>query len=795
MENTYKMSKNLSKMTSYKGYYKVFLGFLIVMIGLISMVSAERYEYYNTNDDSVTGTGLGAIWKSQTFTVGTVGTNEDFLITNISVKIYRVGSPGTCLFSIRAVNGTGYPTGTDLTTANYSCNSLTTSSPGVWINVTVNESIILDTSTSYALIIRTSAGDGSNYILWRVDDTSSTYTGGTRYSTPDSGVNWNEENPGASNDAMFEIFGTPYTRSVTLNSPTDYYNSTISLVNHNCSSDAGLGGTVTNMSLFSNISGSFVRTNSTTGFTNQIESVEYGLTYPVGTYDWYCEACFNDGTCSFSTINNTINIKRLTENSVTYNSSVSESSYQSFILNLSYVSSDWNSILAYLVYNGTSYSSTRTGTGDTLIFNKSNLLMPLITPPYETKNFYWNISLINGTGTYYETLNTYNQVVNSLQQINISSTSCPAGFSPSFFFLFGDETNLTNQSADVNYNIKYGLLGNTSAFTAYGSYTGISNFTICINNSNEYFTTSYGQIDYSISGDTDRKYYVFSNTRLTNETVNNTLYGLSTTLATSFLVTVQDNQLENQVGAYLSLMRWYPSLNAYKVVDMGVTDDKGQTVLRVKTEDVDYRIGVYKSDGTLIKLTNPIRMVCLVSPCEYTVYIDSELNDYVSYLSVQSDLVYNETTKIVTFTWNDPTQKTSAMNLVVTQVSGTLTNTLCNVSATGFTGILTCDLTGQTGAMKASVYRSASPITFIKSIIIDEVTGLSDISGGKIAALLISLIFVVLLSLIGIYSPIAAVVLGIVGLIPAAMLGGLPGIVVIGFGVLGGIVFHFLKRT
>jgi len=107
--------------------------------------------------------------------------------------------------------------------------------------------------------------------------------------------------------------GTPLAFSdpdtvITLNSPNDYLNSSIAMIEHNATAVAGLGRTIANMSLISNQSGTFVRTNSTTGLSGTTESYKYNLTYTEGVYDWYYESCDNTGACFYSTENRTITV-------------------------------------------------------------------------------------------------------------------------------------------------------------------------------------------------------------------------------------------------------------------------------------------------------------------------------------------------------------------------------------------------------------------------------------------------------------------------------------------------------
>ena len=261
--------------------------------------------------------------------------------------------------------------------------------------------------------------------------------------------------------------------------------------------------------------------------------------------------------------------------------------------------------------------------------------------------------------------------------------------------------------------------------------------------------------------------------------------------ATSFLFEFKNTALTPYTNKFSSLLRWYPNLDEYIVVEMAKTDDKGEAIMRVKVEDVDYRVGLYNQDGTLINLRSPVRFACLSSPCSYSAPVEEDPNDYTSFFGVEANIVYNETSEIWTYIWNDPSQNTESMNLKVTRDRGDQTYTICDTSASGFTGVLICDSTGYTGTLRAVAYRTASPLTPIAQKIIN--TGSTVFAGAL--GLFISFIIFLALALIGSYSPIASVILGIVGLFPSYLFGTITLPIFIAIGVIGGLVIHFMKRT
>jgi hypothetical protein len=228
------------------------------------------------------------------------------------------------------------------------------------------------------------------------------------------------------------------------------------------------------------------------------------------------------------------------------------------------------------------------------------------------------------------------------------------------------------------------------------------------------------------------------------------------------------------------------------MVEMSKTDEDGETVAHVVTEDVDYRVAVYEPDGTLIKLGDPKRFLCTSSPCTFTLRVDAGDLDYTSFFDVQTDLSYNETTKVFTLIYNDPNQLTSNMRLLVTRETGTSTLVICNSSSFGYTGVISCNVSAYTGMFKAVAYRSASPELPIAQKIVSSLN--TTFRSGL--GLFISVILWLAIILTGLgNSPLWTIILAVIGLIPAIVLGSINIAIFTGVAVLGAIVIHFVKRA
>lgn len=573
---------------------------------------------------------------------------------------------------------------------------------------------------------------------------------------------------------------------ISLINPVNNYSRTPGPVIYNCSANV-VGSTAKNASLWTNETGAWVMINSTEGLGGTTPSVQWTKSYLTNnTFYWTCRFCDASGDCGYSSENRTLNIVNYFQNSVSYNSSTAASAIEGFVLNFSYDYNLYPDISATFVYNGINYTTTKTvpELGNAIFTNNINV------GAGGTKSFYW---VVNLTSILTNT-SVYSQTVGSLSPIVIVPNTCAAGYLPSQQFTFFDEQNRTDLNVTANYNFLYGY-GNSTAQVINGSLPNVHGFILCMNNTAPVYTIGYGEVDYQTTGYVDRKYYLFANTRATNSSINNSLFDLISTASTSFSITVKTTTLNPASGKYVTLLRWYPDLNSYKTADMGITDDNGQTVLKVKTEDVNYRIGVYQPDGTLIKLINPVRLICQTNPCTYTVFLDSDILNVDTEFNIQKNLSFNPTTKVFTFSWNDPSQASQTINLTVFQDTGIGTSVVCSQISTGFTGIIICDVSAYSGLLRAIVTRTASPTNPLDTLIVTIRSALIDVTNGKTAVLFMTGIVAILLILMGIASPVLAIIFGILAFIPALILGGVTIWLIIAIAVMGGIILHFIRRV
>ena len=156
-----------------------------------------------------------------------------------------------------------------------------------------------------------------------------------------------------------------------LNSPADEHETIQNELTFNCT---GEKRKIHNISLFHNISGTF-ELNQTLDVSATEPSKQEAIfdvsQIPLGTHKWSCRMAIDTGEVFWAVHNRTFTIRTWDENSQTYNTSAYETATETFEINVTYDSSCYSLISADLNYNGTSYTGTKTGIEDEVIFSSS----------------------------------------------------------------------------------------------------------------------------------------------------------------------------------------------------------------------------------------------------------------------------------------------------------------------------------------------------------------------------------------------------------------------------------------
>jgi len=163
--------------------------------------SVFRYEFYNSGYDTqyqFTSTA----WLCQTFTVGTLKNNNNFTLYSVKLRMYKTGTTGTVTVKTYGVDANGKPSGAALTSDTFDGDAdLGTATAGTWKEIVMAASVVLASSTKYAIVVSATDTGGR----WKADASSPTYTGGSYGASADSGSTWTMN---TARDFMFEVWGS-----------------------------------------------------------------------------------------------------------------------------------------------------------------------------------------------------------------------------------------------------------------------------------------------------------------------------------------------------------------------------------------------------------------------------------------------------------------------------------------------------------------------------------------------------------------------------------------------------------
>ncbi len=174
---------------------------------------ATRYEYYIASPDYEY-----AFYdvpynenQGQSFTIGTTGDDVPFTIGFITFNGYKSGSPGTIRANLYTVDGSGFPTGSVLSTGTFNADLSNTSAQ---YDTIIMSSYDVSIATKYAIEWVCPSCDGSNNYTIEAT-TANGYAGGN--SMYISGSSWTNHTTGL--DFNFEVYGYYYSSTSGLYSP------------------------------------------------------------------------------------------------------------------------------------------------------------------------------------------------------------------------------------------------------------------------------------------------------------------------------------------------------------------------------------------------------------------------------------------------------------------------------------------------------------------------------------------------------------------------------------------------
>jgi len=469
------------------------------------------------------------------------------------------------------------------------------------------------------------------------------------------------------------------------------------------------------------------------------------------------------GNLNFTTISwyYEITVEDESYNNITY-----ETERETFQINVTIPTG--NTIYAVnLVYNDTGYVVSDIQTFDGTYQLTRVIDIPLNSPPTSnvTNNFYWNFTLVDAEenqGT--QIPPSHNQTANY-----IDLRICNATFynTTALNFTYMDELldakiNATTNATSIESTFLY-WIGGGSVQKNY-SYINLTNsdasqYKFCIYPSNKTIRTDldleYEAVDYA-----PRTYYL-RNATLTNVSNDIELLLLQIDYSVKFFFSLKQN-MQPFTDAIVTINKYFIGEGVYRTVGIREVDDAGEFIEYLDL-DKRYQFVVVRNQtsyGTITKQAS-----CKEAPCIIILELEEAIIDLwqgyydIFAQNVAYSLTYNDTSGIVTYTFNDLTGLAQYFKLDVVKTKFDEAGELvCNETLYSTAGTLTCNMTAinQTGNFMATAYISRSPSLIVDFLRFVRQT-IKDTLG--LLGIFVSFCIIVTVALVGAWNPVVGVVL------------------------------------
>jgi len=226
--------------------------------------------------------------------------------------------------------------------------------------------------------------------------------------------------------------------------------------------------------------------------------------------------------------------------------------------------------------------------------------------------------------------------------------------------------------------------------------------------------------------------------------------------------------MENIVG---KLQRHYVGEGVWRTVQADKTGDYGNLHYNIYEEDTDYKLIFVDSQNNILETTQSMKFICTAGVCEIT-YMLLPVTDTDTIYNMTITPNYNNETGIITVTWADPDGFSATVYTYVTKETLTSSLVICNVTTTAAAGTHTCNISGLTGTFLLKVSSSRSPTEYHLTEFFHVAPRMigSLLSKGDSAFLSFGIIITIVAAGL-LFSPVAALIMTVLGLIVIFFLG------------------------
>lgn len=381
-------------------------------------------------------------------------------------------------------------------------------------------------------------------------------------------------------------------------------------------------------------------------------------------------------------------------------------------------------------------------------------------------------------GTYNVTIQVLNGTTPLMTTINFTSytinpfliTNCSDMEQTPYVLMnttFKNVVTLASINATTNTLITFHYENITNNVLFSQAYTNIAGWQVC---SNAIPVTANGNVEYQdVNANFSSNNYAFVNSIISTPQYL-TLYLIPS--STTVTITVLDNNAQPITGELIYAQTILPGTTTYVTVSSATTGYDGKTVMNLKPYSY-YKFVMYSSTGTLDFTSTPLQIT--LSAYTFTIsQPDPILTNYQLVQSSSCQAYYNNATDNARFDWSVPTGSIvhACLNIQRITMTGTTTySQSCTSSASG-TILIPFAPTEGTYSLNGFISFGSTPTTppyypCGNPTIIDfggTTTGptkdIQALASARTVALFLSFLTLSIMMMIGIWSPIASIVLG-----------------------------------
>lgn len=495
------------------------------------------------------------------------------------------------------------------------------------------------------------------------------------------------------NNGIGITFTTIFPIEITLNSPDNDVTNVEQLTQFNVSVISNSAFDIKNVTIF--IDGVENQTN-----TSQVNGTYFfNVTLPFGSHNWSITA-YNDNIEKLDSFVRDININEIIVNSVTFSDSTIEGSSEVFSLNFS-KSSIFQVSIVDLIYNGTRHNTIFTTIGEDTI---SNVTITIPNFPVDSNiSFFWSILLDDNSIT---NTSIFNQSVSIL-----TIDDCSSNTNLIYNYTVFDEADqffLDNTSIEIALDL-FDSLRQVQVLNFSQLYNQTNPALVCLNipllATTNYSVDSVVKYSSNDSGNPySLEYHNILNFTLSNSTANNIipLFNLLLEDTTEFQLTFRDANLALAPNILVLVQRQYVSENAFKTVEIPITDSNGQTVLHLVKNDIVYNFIMVNSEGTVLATFNQVIAFCqdfTIGDCSLNLNALSpqdKVYNLVEDVGVIFSITFNNATELILLDFLSLDLSTKTVRLIGTRNSAFGNRTVCDESLTSSAGIISCNVSAIT---------------------------------------------------------------------------------------------------